>query len=414
MTKTPVPNSSYKTSWFVQWPGPVATIALAQLFGTSLWFSANSAAHDLMQIWQVTEADIGWLTSAVQSGFITGTLLIALCGVADNFRASRIFIAASVSGSVFNACFALLSDGLLLATTFRFLVGMALAGIYPLGMKLIVSWAPERTGHALAQLVAMLTLGTALPHGLRQIGANIPWQHIILASSILALIGAVLIYFLGDGPHLPKTRSTSPTNRVNGKPDSVLSAFNVPQFRAAAFGYFGHMWELYAFWTIVPALLTQTLLPEHFPKLGLSGWAFVIIGMGAVGSLTGGMVSRTMGSAKVALGALTGSLICATLFALFWRFLPPAALLAIFIFWGATVVADSPQFSALSAQACPPHLVGAALAIQNSIGFAITVVSITATTTLFEHYGIDVIWLLVPGPILGLAGYAWALKPKHN
>ncbi len=409
MTATPTTSDSRNPTWLMRWPGPVATIALAQLLGTSLWFSANSAADDLMRTWHVTAADIGWLTSAVQAGFIIGTLAIALGGMADRFHASRIFVVTSIAGAIFNACFAWLSDGLISAVLFRFLVGVSLAGIYPMGMKLIVSWAPERTGQALAQLVAMLTLGTALPHLLREVSGGLPWQYVILASSLFALLGALLIRELGDGPHLPKGSASS--SNAGG---AVFTAFRISGFRAAAWGYFGHMWELYTFWTIVPLLVQRTVLGTQYEQLGVSGLSFVIIAIGAIGSLVGGALSRHIGSAKVALGALAASFLCSLLFILLWRSLPAGALLAIVLFWGATVVADSPQFSALSAKACPPQQVGAALAIQNSIGFAITVVSIAATTALFEHIGVDAVWLLLPGPIIGLLGYAWASRGNRQ
>ncbi|WP_338035579.1 MFS transporter [Billgrantia antri] len=389
----------------------MATIAIAQLFGTSLWFSANSAADDLMRTWHVSAADIGWLTSAVQVGFILGTLTMALGGLADRYRASRIFVCCALAGALFNAGFALLSEGLASALAFRFLVGLSLAGIYPVGMKLIVSWAPERTGQALAQLVAMLTLGTALPHGLREVGAELPWQTIILASSGLALLGAVMIRWLGDIPHLPDARQRKTSlDPETGRRPIVLDAFRIHRFRAAALGYFGHMWELYAFWTVVPLLVSQTVLASRYGALGVSGMAFTIIGVGALGCVVGGWLSRRIGSARVALGALASSGVCALVFALFWQALPAIALGLLLLVWGATVIADSPQFSALSAQACPRELVGAALAIQNSIGFAITVVSIAATTTLFERVGLHAAWLLVPGPIVGLLGFAWATR----
>jgi len=395
--------------WFVRWLGPVATIALAQLFGTSLWFSANSATDTLMTSWQISASDIGWLTNAVQGGFILGTLIVALGGVAERYRASLIFVVSAVCGALFNACFAWFSEGLASGMVFRFLVGLSLAGIYPVGMKLIVSWAPERTGPALAQLVAMLTLGTALPHALREAGADLPWQYVILASSALALLGALLIRFLGDGPHLPGARQKSQaTPTTSERQLTVFDAFKVNRFRAAALGYFGHMWELYAFWTVVPLLVANTALVREYSAVGISGMAFSIIGIGAVGCLVGGALSRRIGSTKVALGALASSCVCAVVFALFWPDLPAMWLGILLLVWGATVVADSPQFSALAAQACPKEVVGAALAIQNSIGFAITVVSIAATTALFDLVGLDAAWLLVPGPIVGLLGFAWA------
>ena len=168
---------------------PIVWIVTAQLCGTSLWFSANSAADELRRLWGLTSGDLGWLTNAVQAGFIVGTLVFALAGLADRYPASRIFAVCSVLGTVFNGAFALLSDGLPSAMSFRFAVGMALAGIYPLGMKLVVTWDPLRASQSLALLVGMLTLGTALPHGIRLVGATISWQAVILSSSLAGTRG---------------------------------------------------------------------------------------------------------------------------------------------------------------------------------------------------------------------------------
>ena len=181
---------------------PVFIIVLAQLFGTSLWFSANSAADDLIRSWSISPAEIGTLTNAVQLGFIIGTLTFALTGLADRFAASRIFTICALLGALCNAAFALFAEGMSSGMTLRFMVGLWLAGVYPLGMKLIVSWVPERAGAALAWLVGMLTLGTALPHGIRLAGGGASWQTSILVSSGLALLAAVLIFRLGDNSTL--------------------------------------------------------------------------------------------------------------------------------------------------------------------------------------------------------------------
>jgi len=180
-------------------PTPLAVIVIAQLFGTSLWFSANSAGDDLMRAWALQAADIGRLTIAVQLGFILGTLGFALSGLADRFAASRIFAVCAVLGAAANAGFALLAHGLGEGLAWRFVVGLALAGVYPLGMKLVVSWVPQHAGAALAWLVGMLTLGTALPHGVRALDVGWGWQATLLVSSVLALLAAVMIFRSATG-----------------------------------------------------------------------------------------------------------------------------------------------------------------------------------------------------------------------
>ncbi|MDD5295746.1 MAG: MFS transporter [Rhodocyclaceae bacterium] len=376
---------------------PVPVIVIAQLFGTSLWFSANSAADDLIRAWGIAPPDIGTLTNAVQLGFILGTLSFAVSGLADRYAASRIFAVCAVLGALFNGAFALFATGMASGIPLRFAVGFCLAGVYPLGMKLVVSWVPERAGAALAQLVGMLTLGTALPHGVRLAGAGWAWQAAIAVSSVLALLAAAMIFHLGDGPHL-KRRTDAPPLRLG----RVFYAFSVREFRASAFGYFGHQWELYAFWTLVPALVVLSALAAP-GTAGLSGLSFAVIGVGALGCVLGGWWSQRVGSAPVAATALALSALCCAVFP-FSGAWPSWARLALLLLWGAAVVADSPHFSALSARACAPEIVGSALAFQNSLGFAITMISIHLGTAWVSGWGANIAWLLLPGPLLGLVG----------
>lgn len=373
---------------------PLITIVIAQLFGTSLWFSVNGVGIALQQSAGLSGADLGLLTMAVQAGFISGTLMIATTGLADRLLASQLFAMAAVCGALINAAFIFSLESLTLAILLRFMTGLCLAGIYPLGMKLVVSWTPQQAGVALGWLVGMLTLGTASPHLLRGLTLSMPWQTPLLLSSLLAGVAAVLIYRLGAGPHLPSTAA-------GGRPWAGLAAFRRRDFRAAALGYFGHCWELYAFWTLTPFLVAREISRLDTPATGIAWLSFAVIAIGMPGCVLAGRASRSLGSARVAFIALTTSgALC-----LFYPLLggaPPILLLGLLLVWGFSVIADSAQFSALASASAPSDRLGAALAMMNAIGFSLTLPAIALVTSLWSTQGLLVIWWLLPGPLLGL------------
>jgi MFS family permease len=369
-------------------------LVLAELFGTALWFSSSAALPSLVRDWGLTAADAGLLVSAVQLGFIAGTLLFALTNVADVLPASKVFLTAALFGAVVNALFAYAATELSTALVYRFLTGLALAGIYPVGMKVVVSWSPGGIGNTLGWLIGALTAGTATPFLLAGLGAQLPWQTVILLASLLAVLSGLAVAWVGDGPYLGAAR------RLELR--MMVQVFRVGGYRRAALGYFGHMWELYAFWVAAPLLAREALEP-----LGLRGpaWmslgAFAIIASGAVGCVGGGLLSGRLGSRTVASVSMAVSGTLCLLAPLLLRVHPALYGVGLLV-WGVFVVSDSAQFSALAAQACPQRYVGTALTLMNSVGFAITIVSIEWVSRLFATLGVHVAWLLAPGPLLGL------------
>ena len=379
---------------------PLAVIVIAQLFGTSLWFSINGVWFSLVAELGLTEGDLGRLTLSVQAGFILGTLILATTGLADRFPASRLFAVASVLGALVNAGFIPAAADPVSAVGLRFLTGLCLAGIYPLGMKMVIAWTPSHAGAALAWLVGMLTLGTATPHLLRGLTLALPWEWALLGASALAMTGGALVWRLGDGPHLPPT--AGPIALRGG-----LEALRIPGFRAAAGGYFGHMWELYAIWMLVPLLVARELtrLDAGQGLAPLLSW--LIIGIGLVGCVIGGRLSRDQGSDWVAARALAVSGTLCLVYPLLAAIgAPPLMLLGLLFLWGLTVIADSPQFSAMASASAPSHRVGASLAIMNAIGFGLSIPAIWLTSHFWAIQGPWVVIWLLPGPLLGL----WAMR----
>lgn len=370
------------------------TIIIAQFCGTSLWFAGNAVLPQLQQEFDWPSSYLGFLTIATQTGFILGTLCFALLGLADRLSPSRLFLTCSFIAAACNLLCVPDISSFSLVMTSRFLTGFFLAGIYPVGMKIASDWRKEGLGLWLGGLVGALVLGTSFPHLLKQFPGSSDPVSILLTVSALAIAGGILLSALvPDGPY--RKRGTKFSF------DGVRIAFHEPGFKKAAFGYFGHMWELYALWAFVPYIVLQYQATRDLP-LSVPLISFFVIGAGALGCLTGGVVSKSRGSAQVARYMLFCSGMCCLLsFLLFrtgpWLFIP------FLLFWGFTAAGDSPQFSALVANNAKPEVRGSAITMITCIGFFISILSIQVLNY-FQHAlePEHLFLLLVPGPVFGL------------
>jgi hypothetical protein len=379
----------------------------SQFAGTSLWFAGNAVLADLQREWGLPAEALGYTTSAVQLGFILGTLAFAFFAVSDRVSPRIVFFVCSLAGAAANLGVYALAGGVWSLAAFRFLTGFFLAGIYPVGMKIASGWYRSDLGNALGFLVGALVVGTAFPHLLKGLGGALPWETVLVAVSAVAALGGVLmLLFVPDGPYLARAAKFDPR--------ALAVIFRSPRFRASAFGYFGHMWELYAFWAFVPFAIAAHVAANGGRELNVPLWAFAVIAAGFLGCAGGGLVSLRVGSARVAFVQLAASGVCCVVSPLLF-YAPTPVFLAFLLFWGVVVVGDSPQFSALNAQNAPRELVGSALTIANSIGFAITIGSIQLLNSLAASASAALLFLaLAPGPAFGLFALAPLLRGRDG
>ena len=381
-------------------------IVLSQFAGTSLWFVGNAVLPELKQTLHLSQYAVSLVTSAVMLGFIAGTLVFAFFSLADRFSPVKLFFISSLLGALINSSVVWLATDDISLFVLRFLVGFFLAGIYPVGMKIAADWYEKGLGKALGYLLGALVLGTAFPHLLKNRNFELPWKSVLYITSVVAVAGGLLMLLIGDGPFRKKSGGF--------RWDAIGKIFSSKKWRQAAFGYFGHMWEVYSFWGFLPLMIGLYNEKNGF-QLNIPFISFLAIAFGTIGSIIGGYLSAKMGSAKVAAYALLFSGICCFISPLSYS-MPVIVFLALLFTWGLTVVPDSPQFSTLVAQYAPEELRGTALTIYNSIGFAITTISLYVIDRVFHSPGFfgkeNSFMMLGLGALMGLPSTIRLIKNR--
>jgi MFS family permease len=371
----------------------LAFIAAVQVLVMATWFSASAVVPALRAEWALSTAGATLLTVSVQLGFVTGALTAAVLNLTDRVPAHRLVAACALCAAAATAAVGTLAHGLAAAVPLRFATGVVLAGVYPTGLKLMTSWFDRGRGFALGVLVGALTLGSALPQLISAFAA-LPWRAVLLVAATCALVGAgIAARLVRAGP----LAAPAPPFQ----PRYVVAVFRQRGPRLANLGYFGHMWELYAMWTWLPAYLTASTAATGAPlPIGLA--AFLAIGIaGVAGCLLGGWLGDRVGRARLAALAMMASGTCCLAAAFAFRG-PPLVVLVLALVWGAAVIADSGLFSACTSQVVDPRYTGTALTTQTAVGFLLTVLTIQATPLVAERAGWPVaVALLGLGPAAG-------------
>jgi MFS family permease len=379
----------------------LALIAVVQVLAMATWFSASAVVPAVRLEWDVGAGSATLLTVAVQLGFVTGALTSAALNLADRLPTHRLVAGSALLAAASTAVISLAVDSLAPAVLLRFLTGVALAGVYPPGLKLMTSWFDRGRGLALGVLVGALTLGSALPQLVNSIAA-LPWRGVLLVAAGCALVAAAIAWTaVRPGP---LARPAPPL-----APGYVLTVFRERGPRLANLGYFGHMWELYAVWTWLPAFLAASLaargLDAGRTTVGLV--SFSVIGLaGLAGCLVGGLMGDRLGRARVAGWAMRLSAASCVLAAVVFK-AHPALVVAVLAVWGFSVIADSGLFSSCVADVVDPRYTGTALTIQTAIGFLLTVVTINAVPYVVDATSWRVATVLLAlGPLVGAVAMA--------
>jgi len=369
-------------------------LSLAELLGMSLWFSASAVVPALRPEWNLSDSSVGWLTIAVQIGFVCGTLLSAFLNLPDIIPVRFLFAVSALAGALTNAAFGAYAHSASTGIVLRFLTGMFLAGVYPPGMKIMATWFQRSRGMALGVLIGALTLGKASPYLVNAIGSP-NWRQNILFISLLAILGGLIVLlFVADGPH------AMPAARFNWK--QAIVVFRNRGVRLASFGYFGHMWELYAMWAWVPVMIRASMAVSKASPIPVEVASFLVIGCGAVGCVVAGLLADRVGRTVVTSWAMAISGSCCVLIGFLFGG-NPFLLLLVAAIWGASVIADSAQFSACVTELGDPQYVGTALTIQTCVGFLLTSFSIELIPYFVRHVGWRYAFaILAPGPLLGV------------
>ncbi|TBR19034.1 MAG: MFS transporter [Chitinophagaceae bacterium] len=371
-------------------------IVVSQFFCTSLWFAGNSIISDITKELNLDQHFLAHLTSAIQFGFIAGTLVFAILSISDRFSSSLVFFISSILAGLFNLGISLNNIDSTEILLFRFLTGFFLAGIYPVGMKIASDYYQTGLGKSLGFLVGALVVGTAFPHLLKNFIIDFPWKYVLYATTTLSIIGGLsVLLFVPHGPYRKVGQKIKLT--------AFLRGFKNQSFRSVSFGYFGHMWELYTFWAFVPVMLSSYNHYYAGIKLNVSLLSFFIIASGAVACVFSGVLSQYFGAKKIASLSLFLSCLCCIISPFFLFSHSSIQFIAFLFFWGLVVIADSPLFSTLVAQNAPDESRGASLTIVNCIGFSITIISIQFINLLSDKINARYIYMfLAIGPILGL------------
>lgn len=381
----------------------VGLLCLAEIAALSVWFTGAATLPAIRAEAQISDLQASLYTSMMSAGFVIGTLTSAILGLADRWRPQFFFCGAALVAAASNASVAMMDPASPLVPVLRLVMGACLAGCYPVGMKMVSTWAKGDMGMLVGILVGALTLGSGAPHLSQAFLQGLDWRTTLYVTSAACVMAAVLVLFVRLGPNaLPSAPF---------KPSAVLQGWRNKALRYANFGYFGHMWELYAVWGWIAVFLHASFSAWYGPDdpradFQASLTAFGVLGVGAVGAFGAGLLADRIGRTTVTIAAMAMSAACClTVGFLFGG--PPGPMIALCLFWGVVVVADSAQFSSAVMELADRERVGTMVTAQTSIGFLLTLVPLHVLPEAADLIGWKwAFWVIAIGPLLGCLAMA--------
>ena len=359
------------------------TLCVAEVLGMLGISTFSALLPELQAEWGLSNADAGWVTGIYYGGYMAAVPV--LVSLTDRIDPRRVYLFSVALGGVSLVGFASIAEGFWTAMVFRALGGVALAGSYMPGLKALTD---RIEGPAQPRSVAFYTssfgIGVSLSFLVSgEVAAALTWRWAFaIAAAGAPLAMALFAWAMRARPVAPQPA-----------PERHLLDFR-PVFRnRAAMGYIlayaAHNWELFGLrgWLVAFLVFLQTLQPAY-ADWNVTMIATVVVLLAVPSSILGAEFAVRFGRRRVVATIMTASAVIAAGFG-FAGALPFPFVVALAMFYGLFVTADSAAITTGSLRAAPVGGRGAVMAMHAFIGFIGAFVGPLAFGVVLDFAGAD-------------------------